>query len=92
MDKENKRPIVDGSLKLYGMINEFWILATNMYNADNINKIFMVVLSLIEINCDVTRIRISDLEAVYLALNVYVGFIFLLVEDDALCVSTTHHL
>ena len=49
MDKENKRPIVDGSLKLNGMINEFWILATNMYNADNINKIFMVVLSLIEI-------------------------------------------
>ena len=48
-------------------------------------------ISLIEIiKCEVTRIRITDVKAICSALNMYVVFIFLLVEDDALRVYQRH--
>ena len=50
----------------------------------------MGVLSLTEMQCEVTRIRNTDFKAVYSALNMHVVFFLLLVEDDALQVYQLH--
>ena len=73
------------------MIEDLCVSATNMYITDSINTLFMVVLSSIVMQFEVTRIRITVLKAVNSALKMYVVFIRLLIKDDELRVYQRHN-